>query len=157
MRTRVVRAVSLASLLAVTLAAPSMAEVVDGTAGPDTLVGTAKADTIHGYKGDDTLLGKRGSDKLYGGAGADRIYGGRDHKKDLLYGGPGPDHIVARYIYEEVYAGRGNDTITLYEAGSFGGPWIHCGPGRDHLTIIAPSAWGVASYGCEDSDWRPPR
>jgi Ca2+-binding RTX toxin-like protein len=161
-------AAAVATLLAAGLIAPAQAEVVDGTAGPDTLVGTPLADTIRGFAGKDVLVGKRGgdhldagrgTDRVYGGAGADRVYGGRDgyqypprFQTDLLYGGPGPDRIVARF-FDRVYAGRGNDTVVVLHSppGSMDPDLpIRCGPGND-LVITAAGwpEWFFEPSGCE--------
>lgn len=48
--------------------------LVEGTAGPDTLVGAvALAQTLRGLDGNDTLVGVGGDDTLEGGAGNDRL------------------------------------------------------------------------------------
>lgn len=138
MKSRLGRALPVAALLAVSIAAPAAAAVIDGTSGPDVLVGTANEETMRGFGG---------ADKIYGKGGADRIYGGHDSKKDLLYGGPGNDVIYARFG-DRVYAGRGNDVVRVR-----GAAWkwtiVNCGPGYDRITGNNP--WLVGWSGCEKS------
>ncbi|WP_276606546.1 putative Ig domain-containing protein [Ramlibacter rhizophilus] len=67
--------------------APDWNTVIDGTAGPDTLV-DSQAYAVHGWEGDDHLSGN-GINRLYGGAGADTLAHG-----DYLHGGPGDDILV---------------------------------------------------------------
>lgn len=139
-----VHALPLAALMAVTLAPPAMADVINGTEGPDELVGTAQADTIRGFGGNDILRGRRGGDRLYGGPGADQLYPGLDSKGDVLYGGAGPDRIRAR-DRDTVYAGRGNDTIRVSGVGIT----VWCGPGEDR--VINAEAF-IKLRGCEIVD-----
>ena len=49
----------------------SIASIIDGTTGNDTLTGTAGDDTINGLAGNDTLIGGAGDDALDGGDGSD--------------------------------------------------------------------------------------
>jgi Ca2+-binding RTX toxin-like protein len=142
MRTHLIRALPAAALLTVSLAAPAVAAVIDGTNGPDVLTGTASPDTIRGYKGTDTLYGK---------GGADRLYGGRDTRRDLLYGGGGRDHIYARGL-DWVYAGGGNDTIRVTHLDPYAGQGgrhtrVYCGPGDDTVITSAPN-W-FWTFSCE--------
>ena len=151
MTIRLTRALPVAALLAVGVAAPAAAAMINGTAGPDVLVGTSTADTIRGYAGDDTLRGKGGADNLYGGRGADRLYPGDDVKTDVLRGGPGADTINARVGphgrgADRVYAGSGNDTVKLVEVFGWYTPYVDCGPGDD--TLMVPYRM-VRQTGCE--------
>ena len=50
--------------------------VINGTAGNDTLNGTAAADTINGLAGNDTINGQGGNDIIDGGLGNDTLTGG---------------------------------------------------------------------------------
>ena len=50
--------------------------IIDGTAGSETLVGTAGDDYISGLAGNDYIYALVGDDTLDGGAGLDRLYGG---------------------------------------------------------------------------------
>ncbi len=51
-------------------------QVINGTAGADTLNGGAGNDTLSGLAGTDTLNGNAGNDTLDGGASADKLAGG---------------------------------------------------------------------------------
>lgn len=139
MRTRLIRALPVAAL-AVGLAAPAVAAIVDGTAGPDVLVGTTKADTIHGY---------RGADKIYGKAGPDRLYAGNDSKRDLVYGGRGNDTISIRWG-DRVYAGSGNDVVIRVNPSAWKWTIVNCGPGYDRLYHYNP--WLMEQRNCEVVD-----
>jgi Ca2+-binding RTX toxin-like protein len=57
--------------VSLTVQAGQTTNVINGTAGADTLTGTAGADTINGLAGDDTLNGGAGVDTLVGGLGND--------------------------------------------------------------------------------------
>ena len=82
--------------------------VIEGTAGGNTIYagdgddvvwGRLDNDVIYGEGGNDTLNGNNGDDTLYGGAGDDTLNGGDGD--DTLDGGAGNDHL---------YGGEGNDT-----------------------------------------------
>ena len=86
--------VLLASLAALTVAAPATAAkprcgnqtaTIVGTSKGETIVGTAKADVIVALGGDDTIRGLGGADRICGGGGQDRLLGGAG--KDKLLGG----------------------------------------------------------------------
>ncbi len=71
-------------------------QVINGTAGNDSLVGTFGRDTINGFGGNDTLAGSEGADSLVGGDGNDRLDAGQAHNggddaADTLSGGLGDD------------------------------------------------------------------
>jgi hypothetical protein len=144
MKARRIYALPATALLLAGLAGPAVAEVVNGTDGPDVLYGTAGADTIRGYKGADTVYARAGNDIVHGGPGADRIYGrvgadrifpGDDARKDVLRGGPGPDRINARTV-DVVFAGDGNDLVRVLEVKAWAAyPEVHCGPGVDTLVL----------------------
>jgi Ca2+-binding RTX toxin-like protein len=94
--------------LAVPLAGPAVADVINGTADDDRLTGTAPAtdstgsDTIQGFGGDDRIRGKGGSDALLGGEGHDFLWTGAG-RFDSAEGGAGDDVMVsiAQYGYME--------------------------------------------------------
>src|SRR5438105_4673990 len=65
--------------------------VINGTAGNDSLVGTSGPDSISGFGGDDTIDGLAGNDTLDGGDGNDNIVGREG--LDLLIGGAGNDTL----------------------------------------------------------------
>lgn len=108
----------LVGLLALALAAPATADVVNGTSGPDSVTGTARGDTIRGFAGDDSLEGLGGDDILLGGRGADRADGGAGD--DVLRGLGGDDRLAGR---------PGDDT----QLGGFGGDRVFGGTGADRL------------------------
>jgi Ca2+-binding RTX toxin-like protein len=152
MHTRVLRALPVALLLAVGIAAPATAAVIDGTPGPDRLIGTSKADRIHGYAGNDVLKGRVGADLLSGGSGADRLYPGKDSQTDMLRGGAGRDHIWVRigptgHGVDTAYAGAGNDRIRMVNTYGWVAPAIHCGAGED--TVVLPYGYDTKITGCE--------
>ena len=89
--------------------------VINGTAGDDTLNGTSAADLIDGLEGNDTIFGDSGNDWLVGylgndiidgGAGDDTIYGsdsaGSSAEADTMIGGDGNDVF---------YVDDSNDTV----------------------------------------------
>lgn len=83
--------------------------VINGTAGNDTLTGTAVVDIINGLGGNDTLNGLAGDDELNGGAGDDTLNGGIGN--DTMRGGAGNDVYTVDSI---------GDTIDESVAGSDG-------------------------------------
>jgi Ca2+-binding RTX toxin-like protein len=94
------------------------AMLVQGSAGPDTLIGYDTADTISGLAGNDVISGRGGGDALDGGPGADRLEG--EAGDDILLGGSGNDQL---------YGGDGNDTLR----GEDGDDYLNGGPGADLL------------------------
>ncbi|WP_260415092.1 calcium-binding protein [Pseudomonas cichorii] len=72
----------------------------------DVLNGLGGDDSLYGLSGNDTLNGGDGKDKLYGGAGADILDGGAGD--DSLYGDAGND----TYLF---YRGAGQDWISDYD------------------------------------------
>ena len=67
--------------------------VINGTAGNDTIDGRDGDDRIFGKGGNDDLKGGRGDDKIFAGDGNDLIDGGRGD--DTMDGGAGNDIFVA--------------------------------------------------------------
>lgn len=146
------RALPMALLLGVGLAAPAAASTIEGTDGDDVLVGTTAADTIRGHGGDDILRGRAGADVLRGGPGADLLRPGRDSQADLLLGGRGPDRIWARIGVagngtDRVYAGEGDDRVVVVNAYGWLAPLVDCGPGDD--TVVLPYGFGTRYAHCE--------
>ena len=68
------------------------ADTMSGDAGNDALFGGDDADLLSGASGNDTLTGGDANDQLYGGSGNDWLTGGA--AQDLLSGGTGADHFV---------------------------------------------------------------
>ncbi|WP_236250085.1 calcium-binding protein [Pseudomonas cichorii] len=86
--------------------ATALKAMVKGVAseGNDTLQGEESvADVLNGLGGDDSLYGLSGNDTLNGGAGKDKLYGGAG--ADILDGGAGDDSL---------YGDAGNDTYLFY-------------------------------------------
>ena len=79
-----------------------VANLVNGTAGADTLTGTAGRDFLFGLGGSDTLSGLAGNDYLDGGTGS-----------DSMAGGAGNDTYVVDATGDTVIenAGEGIDTV----------------------------------------------
>jgi Ca2+-binding RTX toxin-like protein len=103
------------------------AMLVQGSAGPDTLIGYDTADTISGLAGNDVISGRGGADTLDGGPGADRLEG--EAGDDALLGGSGNDQL---------YGGDGNDTLRGedgddYQNGGPGADLLDGGPGNDSM------------------------
>jgi Ca2+-binding RTX toxin-like protein len=82
-------------------AGPGQGQVINGTAGNDSLSGTLGNDTINGFAGNDTING--------GGAGNDRINGGDGN--DLLFGGENPP--APEDSQDTLDGGLGNDTFDI--------------------------------------------
>jgi Ca2+-binding RTX toxin-like protein len=84
-------------------ALPPAPQLINGTAGNDTLNGGGANDTINGLAGNDILNGLAGNDVLNGGTG-----------NDTMSGGLGVD----RYVFDSALSATTNlDTITDYAAG----------------------------------------
>jgi Ca2+-binding RTX toxin-like protein len=101
--------------------------VIRGTGGADVLIGTARPQTILGRGGDDhicagngtdTVLGQGGNDvihgegrgdTLFGDAGSDRLYG--DLLDDHLFGGAGADAVIGGHGVDVMSGGGGNDVL----------------------------------------------
>jgi Ca2+-binding RTX toxin-like protein len=69
----------------------TLANVITGTAGNDSITGTAGFDAIFGDAGNDMLLGGAGNDYIDGGDGRDSLGGGDGD--DTLVGGGGTNGI----------------------------------------------------------------
>jgi Ca2+-binding RTX toxin-like protein len=105
---RLFAALLLATIVALALAAPALAAVIDGDRRDNVLVGTNRADTIQGRGGDDRLYGEEDEDTLEGGRGDDRLFGGDG--VDTLRGDAGNDRLYsAGRLAEVVNCGRGRE------------------------------------------------
>ncbi len=90
---------------------------VYGGEGNDQLTGNSLANILEGRGGDDTLVGNAGGDTLVGGDGNDSLNGGAG--SDFLVGGQGDDFYVfgdalvleSDLLFEE--PGEGNDTVSF--------------------------------------------
>jgi Ca2+-binding RTX toxin-like protein len=103
------------------------AMLIQGSAGPDTLIGYDTADAISGLAGNDVISGRGADDTLDGGPGADRLEG--EAGDDTLLGGSGNDQL---------YGGAGNDTLRGeagddYLNGGAGAELLDGGPGNDSM------------------------
>ncbi|MEM1382386.1 MAG: ELWxxDGT repeat protein [Pseudomonadota bacterium] len=87
----------------------AITDVVDATAGSDSLRGDANANTIDALAGDDTLFGLGGADRLYGGAGADRVDGGTED--DFLFGKEDDDILIGRFGADRLVGAEGDDDL----------------------------------------------
>jgi Ca2+-binding RTX toxin-like protein len=133
------------------LAAPALADVINGDAGNNTLTGTSGADYLYGKGGNDKLNPKAGNDYAYGGLGDDvltdfwRPDGSTPVQRDWYYGGGGADRIYAS-ARDQVYGGAGPDKVVLAYAGA--GTLVDCGRGYDRLISNQP-LHGVTVMDCE--------
>lgn len=89
-------------------------DTIYGGSGSETIMGGADNDTIYGNNGNDYLHGEEGDDTIYGHTGRDFIYG--EEGADILYGG-GADNKDDRFIFEDVKAFQGVDTVKDFAAG----------------------------------------
>jgi len=96
--------------------------------GNDTVYGGAGNDTLFGGAGNDLLVGEAGDDTLYGEAGSDTLEGGEGN--DTLYGGDGADILQGGAGNDILRGDAGNDTI----AGGAGNDIIDGGAGNDRVT-----------------------
>ncbi len=98
---------------------------VDSTG--DVLQGTAGDDTVDGGTGNDVLNGGDGDDVLSGGTGSDILNGQNDN--DLLNGGDGNDKLYGLSGVDELNGGLGND----YLYGGDSNDVLNGGTGNDVL------------------------
>jgi Ca2+-binding RTX toxin-like protein len=110
-------------------ACPTLAttQVINGTAGNDTLVGTAGNDMIFGYAGNDEINGGGGDDCIVGGSGDDELIGAEGD--DIIFGGAGDDRIHGKVGDDNIYAEDGADVVF----GCEGFDVIEGGAGDDRL------------------------
>ena len=115
----------------------SSGQVLNGTAGNDTLSGGSGDDTINGLGGDDHLSGNAGNDRIDGGAGNDVIFG--DRGADYLVGGDGNDSLGGGgddVSPDSMDGGAGDDAYSVY----------------DNDVIVADSG-GIDMVDAVDRDW----
>ena len=107
-------------------------DVINGTAGDDTLDGADFGDTINGNGGNDLIDGLVGNDVIYGGAG-----------NDTLTGSEGADRLVGDAGQDEIYGGSGDtiqaggDADMVWITGTATGLSIDLGSGADTLNVDA--------------------
>ncbi len=96
---------------------PPTGQVINGSAGNDTLAGTSGNDTLNGLAGNDRLTGAAGNDAINGGSGIDTA----------LYGGLRAGYVVthaatggAGWTVTDTIGTDGTDTLTGVERLGFG-------------------------------------
>ncbi|SDN53347.1 peroxidase family protein [Pseudomonas jinjuensis] len=112
-------------------------DVLNGTAGNDTLIGNVGSDLLNGLGGDDVLMGKAGADTMAGGVGNDtyEVTDAGDSVVEL--GGEGVDTVwttlssytLGNNVEQLVYSGTGNFTGT----GNTLNNYLRGGAGNDVL------------------------
>lgn len=95
-----------------------------GTDGPDVLTGTDGRDVVWGGAGHDIIRGRAGNDTICSGTGDDRVDGGpgrdkfiTDRGADFITDNAGPTSSSPMTPDTEVYAGLGDDTVRIRNAG----------------------------------------
>lgn len=169
-----VSALLLASLAAVTIAAPAAAKPTC-MGKPATIVGTSKGEVIRGTSGRDVIVALGGNDVVYGHGGYDLICGGPGHDRlvggrgrDHLYGNTGKDRLLGGAGRDYLYGGPGRDTLNGGSATDYlrGGPdddRLNGGQGHDHLEgnlgydHCHPGPGAGPHYFCEDVPSLPRR
>lgn len=117
--------------------------IIDGTAGPDSLTGTVDGDLVRGFDGADTLSGSIGIDLLDGGSGNDLLTGGDGG--DVLFGGVDNDVLNGGVDDDFLFGGEGNDRLT----GDGGADFLFGGDGAD---LLIGSAGADTVFGGEGDD-----
>ncbi|MEX0339114.1 MAG: calcium-binding protein [Arenibacterium sp.] len=123
-------------LIEAPITAPSLDDLMRGTANADTLRGGAGDDTLIGLGGADRLFGGADNDELNGGNGADELFGGAG--RDTLLGGKGNDTANGNGGNDDIKGGAGNDTLNGggggdSVAGGNGADKVNGGGGKDNL------------------------
>lgn len=86
-------------------------DVLNGTAGDDTLYGLLGNDALGGGRGHDRLWGGLGNDALSGGSGDDALSGGLGN--DTLRGDAGADRLSGDLGDDALTGGEGADTFVF--------------------------------------------
>jgi hypothetical protein len=89
---------------------PRANNLLNGTAGDDTLRGRGGNNFITAGAGNDTINGNQGNDSINGEAGNDRVNGGSDN--DLILGGDGNDNLFGDLGNDQLSGEAGNDSLT---------------------------------------------
>jgi Ca2+-binding RTX toxin-like protein len=141
-------------------------DVLNGNVGNDYLFGGSDNDTLYGGAGSDALAGGDGNDvisdsdnlitygknstetdELLGGLGDDTFYGGFD----IINGDDGNDKF---YINNKatVYAGTGDDSISLINTVATQNSWLDGELGSDKIKAGAGNDTLIAGYGQDTLD-----
>ena len=116
-------------------------QVIEGSAGRDTvgagegddlIFGSSGRDNLDGGDGFDVLVGETWADTLSGGEGADVVLGGAG--ADSLDGGAGNDYVVGGSGDDLASGGEGDDVVT----GMSGADTLNGGDGSDYVSGIDP-------------------
>ncbi|WP_102110306.1 beta strand repeat-containing protein, partial [Oceaniglobus roseus] len=104
-----------------TLTGSSVANVIEGRDGNDTIDGGSDNDTLNGGTGADSLIGGAGTDSLIGGDDNDTLVGGSG--VDVVEGGSGDDLILGTNgsFLDNTNGGAGNDTLDITAVTQVGG------------------------------------
>ncbi len=105
----------------------TLAIVVNGGDGDDTIYANNSGDTINTGTGNDVIDGGIGNDTVFGGSGADTITGGDG--VDSLSGDGGNDTLIGGNDNDALLGGDGDDSVT----GDAGADNINGGNGNDTL------------------------
>jgi Ca2+-binding RTX toxin-like protein len=108
------------------------ADLLAGTAGPNSLDAGLGADRVLAGAGPDYVSGRGGDDVLYGGLGNDRVFGG-----------PGRDRMRPGKGLDAIFGGAGNDILWTLDGR---GENIECGGGWDR---ILPDPFSDTRKQCE--------
>ena len=111
----------------VDIGAFEFANIIDGTAGNDSLLGTRGSDRMRGLRGNDTLNGRAGDDILLGNNHNDSLSGGNGN--DTLRGGAGADILRGNAGHDSLAGNNGNDTLN----GGTGADILRGNAGHDSL------------------------
>ncbi|MEM1169982.1 MAG: DUF4347 domain-containing protein [Cyanobacteria bacterium P01_H01_bin.35] len=84
-------------------------DILNGTAGEDSIFGLGGNDVINGLDNNDVLFGNRDLDTLNGDTGNDTVFGGRD--EDLVFGNIGADFLRGDRGSDSIFGEEDNDTI----------------------------------------------
>jgi Ca2+-binding RTX toxin-like protein len=121
--------------------------LINGTAGRDTISGLDGPDTLNGNGGADYLSGGDGADSMSGAEGADTLADdGLDGANDTLLGGEGNDGLRGGAGFDLLSGGEGDDSLLPGAAGwqpSTGPDSVDAGSGND--TVWLNRSTGLAA------------
>lgn len=105
--------------------------VLNGTAGDDTVLAGRGNDLVNAGAGNDFVMGDQGNDTLNGDADNDRLFGLDGN--DIINGGTGDDWLDGGFGADEINGGDGNDYLT----GSLGADTLDGGSYAGEYNIAA--------------------